>query len=224
MITAIIPVRKDSQRVKNKNKKLFANSSLLEIKINQLIKLQKVNKISEIIVTSDDDEMLDLAKNLGVKTHKRNSYYASSKASNSEFFHNLATEVGSTPWIMYSPVTSPLVSIETYNEILSEFKTNPCNIVTASPVKHHLWLDGSPINYEIENSPNSQDLPDIYSINYGISIIRRSDMIKYKNVVTPIPTFKILDEIESIDIDTEFDFMIAELIYNKLKNNVSSNS
>jgi CMP-N,N'-diacetyllegionaminic acid synthase len=125
---------------------------------------------------------------------------------------------------MYSPVTSPLVSIETYNEILSEFKTNPCNIVTASPVKHHLWLDGAPMNYEIENSPNSQDLPDIYSINYGISIIRRSDMIKYKNVVTPTPTFKILDEIESIDIDTEFDFMIAELIYNKLKNNVSSNS
>ena len=45
MITAIIPVRKDSQRVKNKNKKSFGNSSLFEIKINQLIKLQKVNKI-----------------------------------------------------------------------------------------------------------------------------------------------------------------------------------
>ena len=224
MITAIIPVRKGSQRVKNKNKKLFSNSSLLEIKINQLIKLQKRNKISEIIVTSDDDEMLEIAKKLGVSTHKRDSYYASSTATNSEFFHNLANEVGSNQWIMYSPVTSPLVSIETYNEILSEFKNNPCNMVTASPVKHHLWLDGAPINYKIEDSPNSQDLPDIYSINYAISIIKRSDMIKWKNVVTDNPTFKILDEIESIDIDTEFDFMIAELIYNKLGNNVSSNS
>ena len=37
MITAIIPVRKGSQRVKNKNKKKFANSSLLEIKIKQLL-------------------------------------------------------------------------------------------------------------------------------------------------------------------------------------------
>ena len=49
-----------------------------------------------------------------------------------------------------------------------------------------------------------------------------SDMIEYKNVVTDTPTFKILDEIESMDIDTEFDFMVAELIYNKLQQNVSS--
>ena len=47
-------------------------------------------------------------------------------------------------------------------------------------------------------------------------------MIEYKNVVTDTPTFKILDEIESMDIDTEFDFMVAELIYNKLQQNVSS--
>ena len=42
-------------------------------------------------------------------------------------------------------------------------------------------------------------------------------MIEYKNVVTDTPTFKILDEIESIDIDTEFDFLVAELIYEKFK-------
>ncbi len=222
MITAIIPVRKGSQRVKNKNKKKFANSSLLEIKIKQLLELQKRNKITEVIVSSDDQEMLDIAEKLGAMTHKRSEYHASSEATNSEFFENLAETVGKEHWIMYSPVTSPLISIETYNEILSNFKNNPKNIVTVSNVKHHLWKDGKPLNYDIRQSPNSQDLPDIYSINYAISIIRRSDMIEYKNVVTDTPTFKILDEIESMDIDTEFDFMVAELIYNKLQQNVSS--
>ena len=71
MITAIIPVRKGSQRVKNKNKKKFANSSLLEIKIKQLLELQKRNKITEVIVSSDDQEMLDIAEKLGAMTHKR---------------------------------------------------------------------------------------------------------------------------------------------------------
>ena len=47
-------------------------------------------------------------------------------------------------------------------------------------------------------------------------------MIKYQNIVTETPTFKVLDEIESIDIDTEFDFMVAELIYKKLQKNVTS--
>ena len=218
MITAIIPVRKGSQRVKNKNIKPFGESSLLEIKIKSLLKLKKWNKIEEIIVSSDCDEMLTLASSLGVKTHKRKEYYASSEASNSDFFKNLAQEVGQHKWVMYSPVTSPLISFETYNEILTKFKLNPTNTVTVSPVKHHLWLDKKPLNYDIKDSPNSQDLPDIYSINYGISLIKRKDMISYKNIVTNSPTFVILDEIEGIDIDTELDFEFANYLYKKLKN------
>ena len=218
MITAIIPVRKGSQRVKNKNKKPFGETSLLEIKINQLLKLQKWGKIDEIIVSTDDDDMLQIATSLGVLTHKRKEYYASSEASNSDFFKNLAQEVGQHKWVMYSPVTSPLISFETYNEILTKFKLNPTNTVTVSPVKHHLWLDKKPLNYDIKDSPNSQDLPDIYSINYGISLIKRNDMISYKNIVTNSPTFVILDEIEGIDIDTELDFEFANYLYKKLKN------
>ena len=65
MITALIPVRKGSQRVKNKNNKLFCNTSLLEIKIKQLLELQQRNKITQVIVTSDDREMLRIAKELG---------------------------------------------------------------------------------------------------------------------------------------------------------------
>ena len=44
MITAIIPVRKGSQRVKNKNIKPFGGSSLLEIKIKILSKLKNIEK------------------------------------------------------------------------------------------------------------------------------------------------------------------------------------
>ena len=216
MITSIIPVRKGSQRVKNKNKNAFAGSSLLEIKISQMLKLQKWNKINEIIVTSDDDDMLEIASNMGVSTHKRDEYYASSEATNSEFFENLSELDTINNYIMYSPVTSPLRAFETYNEVIVMFRNNPSNIVTVSPVKHHLWLDGNPLNYSIDQSPNSQDLPDIYSINYGISIISKSDMYKFKNVVTRTPNFVVLDEIEGVDIDTELDFQVAEILYNKI--------
>lgn len=216
MITSIIPVRKGSQRVKNKNKKPFAGSSLLEIKISQMLKLQKWNKIDEIIVTSDDDVMLEIASNMGVSTHKRDEYYASSEATNSEFFENLSELVTKNEYVMYSPVTSPLISFETYNEVITMFTNQPSNIVTVSPVKHHLWLNGKPLNYSIDESPNSQDLPDIYSINYGISIISKLDMSKYKNVVTETPKFVVLDEIEGVDIDTELDFQVAEILYKKI--------
>ncbi len=81
-----------------------------------------------------------------------------------------------------------------------------------------MWLEGKPLNYDPKNSPNSQNLPDIYSMNYGCCILSKEDMLEMRNVVTMNPTFHITDEIESIDIDTEFDFMVAEFVYNKLHN------
>ena len=58
-LTAVIPVRKGSQRVKNKNLKPFANTTLLDIKIETL---KKVAGLDEIVVTSDSDKMLDIAR------------------------------------------------------------------------------------------------------------------------------------------------------------------
>ena len=62
-ITAVIPVRKGSVRVKNKNTKPFVNTTLLELKIKQL---KNVNSIDEIIVSSDCNRMLEIASKMGV--------------------------------------------------------------------------------------------------------------------------------------------------------------
>ena len=64
-ITAVVPVRKGSVRVKNKNLKPFAGKTLLQIKIEQL---KQVSLIDNIVVSSDCDDMLALAAELGVST------------------------------------------------------------------------------------------------------------------------------------------------------------
>ena len=213
-LTAVIPVRAGSQRVKNKNIRDFADSNLLTLKIQTL---KTFLDDEQIIVNSDCSKMLDMATELGVRTQRREDYYASSECNNSEFFENIA-EVTDSDYIMYSPVTSPLVSRETYITCIKKFlNSNIENLVTVSSVKHHLWLDNKPLNYDPKNSPNSQDLPDIFSLNYGICLISKDDMMKHKNIVTDKPHFYVLNEIESIDIDTEFDFMVAEIVFNKLR-------
>ena len=212
-LTAIIPVRAGSQRVKNKNLKPFAQSTLLDIKIETL---KNVGGLDEIIVSSDSDEMLDVAKRHGVGTHRRDEHFASNEVNNSDFMQNLSTIVDGGH-IMYAPCTSPLLSSETITEIVSKYKENNLrNIVTVTTQKHHMWLDGRPLNYDPTNAPNSQDLPDIYSVNYGCCILSKEDLYKCRNVVTDTPTFHITDEIESIDIDTEFDFMSAEFVYKRV--------
>ena len=213
-LTALVPVRKGSQRVKDKIIKIFGGNSLLELKIKNL---KKISLIDEIIVNSDSDDMLDIGKKLGTKTFKRSEYFASSTVNNSEFFQHIA-ENTNTDVIMYSPVTCPFIKTETYNQAIKKFNNfneEHDSLMTTFYVHHHMWLNNKPINYDPKNSPNSQDLPPIMGLSYAISIIPRDLMIKRRNVVGNKPYFLPLFDEESIDIDTELEFSFAEHIYKK---------
>jgi N-acylneuraminate cytidylyltransferase len=215
-ITAVIPIRKGSERVKDKNLKPFGDTTLLENKI-QILK--KVSKIDEIIVNTDSDVAIQIAKSLGVSFHRRDEYYASSKCTNSEFLEHLG-KVTETDLFAYCPCTSPFISEITISKAITKFVSSPDNdsLATVNKVKEFLWLNDNPINYERSKQPNSQNLPDIFALNFGLNLIKRKDLIKHKNIVGTTPLFEIVDELEGIDIDTSFDFFLAEQVYNKLKN------
>ena len=83
-------------------------------------------------------------------------------------------------------------------------------------MKEFLWLDRKPLNYDPVHAPNSQDLPDVVALNFGVTVVRRDDLIRNSNIIGKNPQFVITDEIEAIDIDTPLDFYIAEQLYKKL--------
>jgi len=210
MITAVVAVRKGSQRVPNKNIKPFGDSNLLQMKLDTL---KQVKNIDEIVVNSDCDKMLEIGKMNDVKTHKRDDYFASSKATNSEFHGHIA-EITKTDSIFLAPVCSPFVSVESHEKSVDYYLNNSFDSVTSvTEVKNHLWLNGKPLNYDLDNVPNSQDLPDVVKLNYGISIVDREIMKTKNRIVGNNPGFYKLDEIESIDVDTPFDWIVAETIY-----------
>ena len=55
-ITAIVPVKGNSTRLPNKNILPFGDSNLLLHKLDQL---KQVKEITDIVVSSDSDEMLE---------------------------------------------------------------------------------------------------------------------------------------------------------------------
>ena len=213
-VTALVPIRANSQRIKDKGIRPFADSTLLDNKISSLLK----TKVNNIVVSSDCEKILDRARSYGVKIHKREKYYASSECSGSDFFKNLAETVEGD-YFLYSPPTSPFVKPETIDKAIKMFfsmNQDKDSLASVFPLKHHMWLDNKPLNYKLENSPNSQDLPDIFKITYGINLISKENMIKYSNVVGRNPKFLILEEIEAVDVDTIMDFWFAEYLYRKM--------
>ena len=56
-ITAVIPIRSGSQRVKDKNLRPFANTTLMENKIEMLL---NVPELDSIIVNTNSEEAIEI--------------------------------------------------------------------------------------------------------------------------------------------------------------------
>ncbi len=216
-ITAVIPIRSGSQRVKDKNLRAFADTNLMELKIKNLL---QVPELTSIVVNTNSElaiEIVNKSYREGVTTHRREEYYASSQCSGSEFFRHLG-EVTDTDLFVYCPCTSPFIKPETVSQCINQFISTSdydC-LATVSSVKEFLWLDGDPMNYDPAHAPNSQDLPDVVALNFGVTVVRKEDLIKNSNIIGKNPQFVKTSDIESIDIDTPLDFYIAEQLYKKL--------
>lgn len=213
-IVAVIPIRKGSQRVQDKNIRSFAGTTLLELKIKNL---KNSGVFDDIIVNTDSEVAIQIAIQSGISYHRRESYFASSQCSGSEFFQHLG-QVTDTDVFAYCPVTSPFVSVDTIRKCVDLYKSSEnCDCVsTVSDVKEFLWLDGAPLNYDKQNAPNSQNLPDVKALNFGFTLVKRESLIRNRNIIGDNPLFVTTSEIESVDIDTPLDFYIAEHIYKKV--------
>ena len=210
---AIVPVRKGSQRVPNKNIKRFANSSLLEIKVKQLM---RVGLFEEIVVSSDCEDMLELAKDLGAETHRREEKYCRASTPMCEVYSHIAQCFNDYSSIAYVNVTNPLVQDLSLHKCYSAYKNRSPEVVsvnTVHEVKDFLWCDGAPVNYDPYNQPRSQDLPQYYALNFACNIIR-TDVMLHKGVVVGTPFVGVfIDKIQALDIDDIHDFEIAETLY-----------
>ena len=210
-ITAVIPTRKGSERIKSKNTRPFAEKSLLEYKILTLLQLKKSNVISDIVVNSDCDESKKISESYGVRFVERESGLADSDAPITSYWRDVLMNTN-TEHSMLCQCTSPLITYDTYVDAIQNY--NGKSLIGVDRIKDYIWRNDKPLNYDWPNHPKSQDLPDdIFKLNFGICIMSVKDMKEHRNLVIPSTKFIYLDEIESIDIDTELDFMVAEKIY-----------
>ncbi|MEF9880657.1 MAG: acylneuraminate cytidylyltransferase family protein [Clostridia bacterium] len=216
MLTAVIPVRAGSTRVKNKNIRPFAGSSLLQVKIREL---QRVERIDRIVVSSDSEEMLRVAREEGACAVKRPIEYCDEKTKTfNEVVTHIAREELSGEWMLWAPCVCPLVEAARFREAIEKFEVqcqqNGCDsVVSARLMQEYLFDEKGPVNFSIAHHVPSQRLPHWHVITNGFFLARREDMAKWGFVYGPNPYLLEIDKQEALDIDDLFDFEMTEQAY-----------
>lgn len=214
-ILAIIPARGGSVGIPRKNLRPLNGRPLISYTIRTALKSRYG---LDVYVSSDDDEILFIAKKYGAQTYKRPPALADSATTLDpvvyDAYINISRELNKQyDLIITLQPTSPLLRVDSLDTAISSILNdeNIDTVLSAKDTTHLTWSkkdnDFVP-NYE--KRVNRQFLPPVYTETGGF-LITRSSVITESSRIGKNVSLQILDRPEeSIDIDSLGDFNLAE--------------
>lgn len=225
-IRVLLPARLGSSRVTQKVLLPFgtAGDTLLSWKIKQLC---SVVAPEDIIVSSESDEILEVARSLGTSIHERDPYLSDGhKASFSEVVSGIISEI-EAEHVAWCPCVTPLMqseeyvsSFEAYEKAINSGEYD--SLVGVCDARDYYWDSEKPINYVADrNHIISQHLPQWYRVTNSLYMAPRDVMLKAGYVLGEKPALHILPKHAGIDIDDWFDYQVALAMYSaQLEENI----
>jgi len=209
-VAAFLPAKGNSERIPSKNMKLLDGKPLF---LHTLEKLCDCDFIDEVYLDTDSDEILEYAPYLRYKPLKRAPELSNNKTTGDMLLFNEANVVDAD---IYIQVMCPLPFIrkETIEKGVSVLLESDeyDSVVLVKKDKLYQWKDGKPAYYVDGRIPNSFDLPDTVSETFGLFMTRKNVVMDKKCHVGDNPYLLLADPIETVDINNETDFELAELV------------
>ncbi len=223
-VSFFLPVRKGSERVKDKNTRSFAGikGGLIELKLRQLVLSQLID---EIIVSTNDMTCIEIAeeytkidKRLRIITRPEELCLSTTDLQDLICYVPTITDADHIVW---GHVTTPFVGFDQYDEgihlYLDKLSEGYDSLVGVVELKNFLLnTEGKLIN---NNKPilwpRTQDLEPLYEINHTMFIAKREVYVELKNRIGKTPLLHMMNKLYSFDIDWPDDFVIAEIMYKK---------
>jgi CMP-N-acetylneuraminic acid synthetase len=217
-IISLIPARIGSQRLNRKNLRLLKGMPLIQIAIQKVV---RSGVFEEIWVSSDSEEISQIAGKESALFHKRPAEFANSTATSEEYLDDFLKD-HVCDWIVQVHSIAPLLSVQEIVDFVDFLKSTSANVVLGYvPVKLECVLNERPLNFSFDKKTNSQELEFVKKISWSISAWKRDDFLearrqnKCATYYGKVDYFE-LDALSGMVIKTEFDLKMIDALY-KLK-------
>ena len=217
-ITAIVPMRHNSERVPGKNYRDFAGKPLYHRVIESLLACEK---IAEVVIDTDSSIILeDAAKQFpSVRLFERPEHLRAGEVPMNDVLLNTIAQLDSD-FYLQTHSTNPLLSADTVAKGVDAFLNNfPIydSLFSVTRLQTRLW---DPLSRAINHNPNillrTQDLPPVYEENSCMYIFSEEILRNKHNRIGDRPYMMEMPALEAQDIDVELDFVLAELLYKEI--------
>lgn len=215
----IIPARGGSKRIPRKNIVPFNGKPLIAWSIETALQ-SKV--FSKVIVTTDDDEIANIAKKYGAEIpFMRATELANDFATTAEVITDALTKLEHTDHVCCLYPTAPLIKTDDFHSAYSKLiETNADCIITVTEYDFHplrafeVKQDGKLDFKWPENAlTRSQDMPNLLHDAGAFYFFKTSEFMKQNKIVMEHTISHQIERSRAVDIDTPEDLEFAKLLH-----------
>ena len=214
-VKALVPMKGYSERVPNKNLRLFLGKPLCYYAINSLLEACYVDSV---YVNTDSQAIKDTINQLfGEKVgivDRPLAIRGDFVSMNTIIDYDLSQLDGE--YFLQTHSTNPLLKTGMIDKAIEAFLNNQDNydsLFTVDRIQGRLYRENlMPVNHNPMEMLRTQDLSPIFMENSNLYVFTRSSFNKEKCRIGKNPMIFETPKLESVDIDIEEDFILAELI------------
>ncbi len=216
-LSALLPMKAHSQRVQGKNFRSFLGKPLFHWILDTLLAVEAIDRI---VINTDAEDLL--MKN-GLRVHdkillrQRKPALCGDFVSMNKVLQDDVENVESELFLM-THSTNPLVSQKTIEMALGTFLAKWLNkecdsLFSVNKLQTRFYrADASPVNHDPANLIRTQDLEPWYEENSNLYIFSKESFLQTQARIGAKPMLFEVPRLESIDIDDQESWDLAELI------------
>lgn len=213
-VIALVPIKEHSERVKDKNFRSFCGEPLYH---HILKTLENTYAVDEVIINTDSPLVMNEAPRLfsKVRVIERPKELRGDHISVNKLIAHDLTVIDANIYLQ-THATNPLLKAETIGKSLKLFVENEGkydSLFSVNRFQSRFYdKDCAPINHNTDTLIRTQDLDPIYEENSNLYIFTKESFNKKKRRIGKAPMIYEMSRVESIDIDDEFSFHLAEIL------------
>ena len=220
-LAGIIHARKDSTRCPNKHLRDLNGTTLIDIALEKLSKLDLDEKYLAVYDKELKDKVIDGVQIL----HREYDSVAPGNCHHSVMYKHL-NNVKSEFIVNYNPC-QPFLDVDKLNHCIRVFKESRMqSMITVKKNRNFFWnmSEGrEPVNFQPNDRLSTTAGPWLYEATHSLVFYEKKYMLKewelFPNTKdNPHPLITDWDEYEYLDVDTETDFEIVRYFHDKMEN------
>ena len=224
-VTALMPMRHSSERVKGKNYRPFADGTPLFV--HMVRALNACPQVDKIVIDTDSPNIREIcqADHPEVVLLERPEHLRDGAIPMNDILRHDLGQLDGT-FFLQTHSTNPVLRPETLSHAIDTFFDQyPVYDSLFSVTRHQtrLWDQlARAMNHNPEILLRTQDLPPVYEENSCFYIFSRETLEVQNKRIGARPYMYEVDKLEAQDIDEEVDFRIAEAVFREVRMGQSS--